>query len=145
MKRANLLDDSRHQWGELQVSSVYVSPSLQVLNFKFDPGQRLLMYSDHVQGEMSLVVIEGYGEFMGEEARRYPLQRGDVIISVLGEPHTFLATTSMRLLITITPRGSSCDLETPEALLSQAVAPGMTSITTNAQFTSDRPPTLMSH
>jgi hypothetical protein len=70
------------------------------------------MYSDQMQGEMSLIVIEGRGEFVGKEARRHPVKRGDVIVSEMSEPHTFQATTTLRLLVTITPTGSSGEVAT---------------------------------
>jgi hypothetical protein len=131
MKRANLLDEGRHQWGKPEVASVYESPCLKILNLRFDPGQSLLMYSDQIQGDMSLVVIDGQGEFMGEEARRYPLNRGDVIVSLMGEPYTFLAKTTLRLLVTITLRGSSCEVGTPAPFLNRTVIPRNTKVVAN--------------
>jgi len=145
MKRTNLLDESKHPWGKPQVTSVYESACLKILNFRFDPGQSLLMYSDEMQGEMSLVVIDGHGEFMGEEARRYPLNRGDVIVSLMGEPHSFLATTTLRLLVTITPRGSSCEAGTRSLFPSRTVIPKVMTVVANTQIVDETTSPLISH
>lgn len=103
MKRANLFSQNSQQEGILQVSSVYESPCLKILNFRFDLGQSLLLYSEEMQGKVSMIVIEGHGEFVGEEARRYHIERGDVVVSEMSEPQSLLATTELRLLVAITP------------------------------------------
>jgi len=75
------------------------------------------MYFDQMQGEMSLIVIEGRGNLWGRKPAA-SVKRGDVIVSEMSEPHTFQATTTLRLLVTITPTGSS--VRWPPCLVTQA-------------------------
>ncbi|MCU0574054.1 MAG: hypothetical protein MUC41_13815 [Syntrophobacteraceae bacterium] len=83
---------------------IYDAPNLKVLNVKLDRGQHLLLYSDRMEGTLSLVAMEGHGEFIDFESRRTVLKAGDIVISQVGEPHGLTAKTDLRLLVTFTPR-----------------------------------------
>ncbi|MGA7578332.1 MAG: hypothetical protein WBW52_09250 [Desulfobaccales bacterium] len=52
---------------------------------------------------MSLVVLEGQGEFLGKDGAILPVTQGDVLISEIAEPHGIRAGTDLRLLVTIAP------------------------------------------
>ena len=57
----------------------------------------------HPIGALSLVILEGEGEFLGEGDATIPAKPGDVVISEIAEPHGLRAKTNLRLLVTIAP------------------------------------------
>jgi quercetin dioxygenase-like cupin family protein len=56
-----------------------------------------------VDGQLSIAVLEGEGEFLGEDGVTMPAQSGDVLISDISEPHGVKAKTNMRVIVTIAP------------------------------------------
>ena len=56
-----------------------------------------------VEGQLSIVVIEGEGEFLGNDGLTLPANTGDVLISDIREPHGILAISDMRVIVTIAP------------------------------------------
>jgi quercetin dioxygenase-like cupin family protein len=52
---------------------------------------------------LSIAVLEGSGEFLGENETTIPAGPGDVLISEISEPHGLRAETDMRVLVTIAP------------------------------------------
>jgi hypothetical protein len=82
---------------------IYDSPTVKVLSVKLDEGQQLFLYSERVEGTVSLLAMEGYGELFGFEANNLQLRAGDIVISQMNEPHTLTARTDLRLLLTIIP------------------------------------------
>jgi quercetin dioxygenase-like cupin family protein len=108
MQRTNLFDTPRQWDGMPDNGSIYDSPSLKILTCRIDPGQSLLMRSDEMRGKVSLVVIEGYGEWVVDEAGRHLIQAGDIVISEFSESHRLLALTDLRLLVTIASSDCSC-------------------------------------
>lgn len=113
MKRGNLFDATCADLDFPQACVIHDSPELKIINFTFAPGQSFLVYSDEMQGKVSLVVIEGQGEFVGEEANKTSIRTGDVFVSELNEPQSLTAATALRLLVTISP---------PSGLLGDAAA-----------------------
>jgi quercetin dioxygenase-like cupin family protein len=63
----------------------------------------LAVHSHDSEGQLSLVILEGAGEFLGKDGASVPGKTGDVVISEIAEPHGFRATTHVRLLVTIAP------------------------------------------
>ena len=61
------------------------------------------MHSHDIEGQLSLVIIEGEGEFLGKDGASFPAKPGDVVISDIAEPHGLRARTDLRLLVTIAP------------------------------------------
>lgn len=82
---------------------IHDSPGMRVLNVNLLKGQHLLLYSDQIQGSLSLVAMEGYGEFVDLETGKSPFKTGDIVISQTDEPHSVTASTYLRLLVTIIP------------------------------------------
>jgi quercetin dioxygenase-like cupin family protein len=80
---------------------IHDSPQMKVLNVKLFKGQHLLLYSDRMQGSLSLVAMEGHGELVDLEDGKFPLKTGDIVISQTDEPHSLTAGTDLRLLLTI--------------------------------------------
>ena len=54
-------------------------------------------------GQLSILVIEGEGEFLGKDDAAIPAKTGDILISDIQEPHGVKATTNMRIIVTIAP------------------------------------------
>lgn len=103
MKRGNLFDASCTDLDFPQACVIHDSPELKIFNFTFDPGQSFFVYSDEMKGKVSVVVIEGQGELVGEEAKKTSMKTGDVFVSELNEPQSLTAATALRLLVTISP------------------------------------------
>lgn len=76
---------------------------MKVLNFNFEPGQELPVHNHDIEGELTICVLEGEGEFLGADGAVIPAKFGDVLISEIAEPHGFRATTRTRLLVHIAP------------------------------------------
>jgi quercetin dioxygenase-like cupin family protein len=82
---------------------IHDSPYFKILSFNFKAGQELPVHSHDIEGQVSLVVIEGEGEFLGGDGVSLPAKTGDVLISDISEPHGLKAKTDIRLLVTIAP------------------------------------------
>lgn len=82
---------------------VHDSPYFKIINFNFEPGQELPVHSHDVEGQLSITVLEGEGEFLGAEGASHPAKTGDVAVADIAEPHGIRASTRMRVLVTIAP------------------------------------------
>lgn len=82
---------------------VHDSPYFRILNFNFKAGQELPIHSHDTEGQLSIVVLEGQGLFLGKDGQTIPADPGDVLISDISEPHGVRAATDMRVLVTIAP------------------------------------------
>ena len=61
------------------------------------------MHSHHIEGEVSIAVLEGKGEFLADNNKTLPAGPGDILISEIAEPHGLRAESDMRVLVTIAP------------------------------------------
>ena len=102
MKKINLYE--KDSFNDLHMSRLLVhdSPYFKILNFNFKAGQELPIHSHDREGQVSIAVLEGEGEFLGA-GTTLPAKMGDVLISNIAEPHGIRATTDMRVLVTIAP------------------------------------------
>ncbi|MFZ2447308.1 MAG: cupin domain-containing protein [Syntrophobacteraceae bacterium] len=102
MKRIDLLDNG---FSELNFRNFLVHDSayFKILNFNFKAGQTLPIHSHDLEGQVSIAVLEGEGEFLGEDGAVLPAGPGSVLISDIAEPHGLKAKTDMRVLVTIAP------------------------------------------
>jgi quercetin dioxygenase-like cupin family protein len=82
---------------------VHESPYMKVINFNFKPGQELPIHSHNIDGELTIVILEGTGEFLGKDNHVFAALPGDVLVSDISEPHGIRATTNLRVLVTIAP------------------------------------------
>lgn len=103
MKKLNLYESNDFSEKAFKKLLVHDSPYFKILNFNFKPGQELPVHSHDVEGQLSLVVLEGEGEFLGEDEAPIPARRGDVLVSDISEPHGVRAITDLRILVTIAP------------------------------------------
>lgn len=102
MKKINLYEENDFNELHMQSYLVHDSPYFKILNFNFKAGQDLPIHSHDIEGQLSIVVIEGEGEFLAED-NTLPAKTGDVLISDISEPHGVRAKTDMRVLVTIAP------------------------------------------
>ena len=82
---------------------VHDSPYFKILNFNLSAGQVFPVHSHEVDGQLSILVLEGAGAFLGESEAAIPAGEGDLLISEISEPHGVRADTDMRILVTIAP------------------------------------------
>jgi len=103
MKTLNLYQESGFSDLGMKKLLVHDSPYFKILNFNFQPGQELPIHSHEVEGQLSILVLEGEGEFLGAEGATLPAKAGDVLVSEIAEPHGIRASTQMRVVVTIAP------------------------------------------
>ena len=103
MKQLNLYEENDFSDKAFKKLIVHDSPYFKIINFNFKAGQELPVHSHEIEGQLSLVIIEGEGEFLGKDDTTLPAKTGDVVISDIAEPHGLRAKTDLRLLVTIAP------------------------------------------
>lgn len=79
------------------------SPNFKIINFNLDEGVTFPVHSHDLDGELSILVLEGEGFFLGDNDSAIPAGKGDILISQIREPHGVRATSKMRILVTIAP------------------------------------------
>lgn len=82
---------------------VHDSADMKVINFNFKAGQELPIHSHDIEGQLTIAVLEGEGEFLAKDGIALPAKPGDVLISDIAEPHGIRATANMRVIVTIAP------------------------------------------
>src|SRR5208337_3859621 len=103
MKKVNVIEANDFSEKGMKKLLVHDSPYFKILNFNFKAGQELPLHAHDIEGQVSLMVLEGEGEFLGKDGTMIPAARGDVLISEIAEPHGIRARTDLRLLVTIAP------------------------------------------
>ena len=103
MKKINLFEAGEFGDRGMKKLLVHDSPYFKIINFNFKAGQEMPVHSHDIEGQLSLVIIEGEGEFLGKDGTAIPAKAGDVVISDIAEPHGLRARTAVRLLFTIAP------------------------------------------
>jgi quercetin dioxygenase-like cupin family protein len=103
LKRVEVFKESGFGDNAMKRLLVHDSPYFKVLNFNFNAGQELPIHSHDIEGQLSIVVLEGTGVFLGKDDTEISANPGDVLISDISEPHGIRATSKMRVLVTIAP------------------------------------------
>ncbi len=103
LKKINIYKDGTFNDKAMSKLLVHDSPYMKVINFNFKAGQTLPVHSHDIDGQLSIVVLEGNGQFLGKDESSIPARPGDVLISDITEPHGIRADTDMRVLVTIAP------------------------------------------
>ncbi|MCL4501516.1 MAG: cupin [Deltaproteobacteria bacterium] len=103
MKKVELYLEGKFSDKGMAKLLVHDSPYFKILNFNFRAGQELPVHAHDIEGQVSLVILEGEGEFLGKDNTTMPARKGDVLISDIAEPHGLRAKTDLRLLVTIAP------------------------------------------
>lgn len=79
------------------------SPWFRILNFNLPAGHVFPVHSHDTEGQLSILVIEGTGEFLAADNAAIPAAVGDMLISEIAEPHGVRAISDMRIVVTIAP------------------------------------------
>lgn len=103
MKKINLYEENGFSEKSMKKFLVHDSPYFKILNFNFKAGQELPIHSHDIEGQLSITVLEGEGEFLGADGATMPARQGDVLVSDIAEPHGIRAGTDLRVLVTIAP------------------------------------------
>jgi quercetin dioxygenase-like cupin family protein len=103
MKKINLYEENGFNDLNLSRFLVHDSPYFKILNFNFKAGQELPIHSHDVEGQLSIAILEGQGEFLAKDNATLPAKAGDILISEINEPHGLRAKSNMRVLVTIAP------------------------------------------
>lgn len=89
--------------GHMKKFLLHDSPWFRIINFNLSAGQTFPVHSHDTEGQLSIQVVEGEGEFLTEGDQAIPAASGDILISEISEPHGVRAKTDMRILVTIAP------------------------------------------
>ncbi|HDQ41143.1 MAG TPA: cupin domain-containing protein [Desulfonatronum sp.] len=102
MKKVNLFEANGFNDLGLKKFLVHDSPYFKILNFNFRAGQQLPIHSHDLEGQLSILILEGEGEFLAKDGT-LPAKAGDVLVCDIAVPHGIKAATDMRTLVTIAP------------------------------------------
>ncbi|MGE0085808.1 MAG: cupin [Desulfococcaceae bacterium] len=103
IKRIEVFRENSFSDKGLKKLLVHDSEHFKIINFNFRAGQELPIHSHDTDGQLSIAVLEGCGEFLGKDSMSFPANPGDVLISDIRDPHGIKAKTDMRVLVTIAP------------------------------------------
>ena len=82
---------------------VHESEFFKIINFNIAAGRIFPVHSHDLDGQVSIHVIEGEGEFLADNEVSMPAKTGDILISDIREPHGVKAITDLRIVVTIAP------------------------------------------
>ena len=103
MKKTALSETAIFNDTAAKIFVVHESPYFKIINFNFKAGQKLPLHSHATEGQLSILVLSGEGEFLADNGKTMPANPGDVLVSDIAEPHGVAAKTDMRILVTIAP------------------------------------------
>ncbi len=102
MKQVAIFSEGKFKQEAFSKLLVHDSPYFKIINFNFEPGQELPVHAHDIEGQLSILILEGEGEFLGQETS-LPAKAGDILVSDIAEPHGIRAKTRLRVLVTIAP------------------------------------------
>ena len=82
---------------------IHDSEFFKIINFNISAGRIFPVHSYDLDGQVSILVIEGSGAFLADNDEAIPAKTGDLLVSDISEPHGVRADTDMRILVTIAP------------------------------------------
>lgn len=105
MQKVHELDTHARDFGPMGFRKVLVhdSADFKILNFNLAEGQVFPVHSHDEDGQLSIVVLQGSGAFLGADGKELPARQGSVLISDIRDPHGVRADEDMRILVTIAP------------------------------------------
>jgi quercetin dioxygenase-like cupin family protein len=102
MKTLNIIEAGDFSPKAMRKLLVSDSAYMRILNFNFEAGQELPVHAHEMEGQLSILVLEGSGEFLGKDGG-IPAKAGDILVCDIAEPHGVRAAERMRVLVTIAP------------------------------------------
>ncbi|MCL2790659.1 MAG: cupin domain-containing protein [Desulfobulbus sp.] len=103
MKRIELSMTKEYSPLGMKAIVLHDSEHFKILNFNLKAGALFPVHSHDLDGQVSILVIEGEGLFLADNEATMPAGTGDMLISDIREPHGVKATTDMRIVVTIAP------------------------------------------
>ncbi len=102
MKKIEL--DKSREFSPIAIKNVVLhdSPYFKIINFNIGAGQLFPVHSHDIDGQLSMLVIEGEGDFLSDDTV-IPAKVGDMLVADISEPHGVKARTDMRIIVTIAP------------------------------------------
>ena len=82
---------------------IHDSAYFRIINFNLAAGHTFPVHSHSLDGQLSIQVLEGNGEYLGADDAAIPAKQGDILVCDISEPHGVRAETDMRILVTIAP------------------------------------------
>ena len=103
MKKIEL--DKTREFNPLGMQNFVLHDSefFKIINFNITAGRIFPVHSHDLEGQVSIHVIEGEGEFLADNKVSMPAKTGDILVSDISEPHGVKADTDMRIVVTIAP------------------------------------------
>lgn len=103
MKKVEL--DKTREFNPLGMKSnvIHESEFFKILNFNLVAGALFPVHSHVIEGQLSILVIEGEGEFLADNHVSLPAKTGDMLVCDISDPHGVRAKTDMRIVVTIAP------------------------------------------
>lgn len=103
MKKIEL--DTTRKFNPLGMQNFVLHDSefFKIINFNIAAGRIFPVHSHDLDGQVSIHVIEGEGEFLADNNVSMPAKTGDILVSDIREPHGVKAITDMRVVVTIAP------------------------------------------
>ncbi|HDL98276.1 MAG TPA: cupin, partial [Desulfobacteraceae bacterium] len=100
MKKIEL--DKTREFNPLGMKSfvVHESEFFKIINFNLHAGVLFPVHSHDIEGQLSILVIEGEGFFLGDNDTSIPARTGDMLVADIREPHGVKAITDMRIVVT---------------------------------------------
>ncbi len=102
MKSVSIYTEGEFKPESLARLLVHDSPYFKIINFNFEAGQELPIHSHDIEGQLSILIMEGEGEYLSN-GDTIPAKAGDILICDIAEPHGLRAKSRMRALVTIAP------------------------------------------
>ncbi len=103
MKMIHLAESNVFEEKGMKRFLLHDSPYFRILNFNLQAGQIFPVHRHPADGQVSIQVIEGTGQFLGENESAFAAVAGDILVSDINDPHGVKAETDMRILVTIAP------------------------------------------
>jgi quercetin dioxygenase-like cupin family protein len=103
MKKIEL--DKTREFNPLGMKSIVLHDSehFKILNFNLMGGSIFPIHSHDLDGQLSILVIEGEGEFLADDNKTIAAKTGDMLVCDIREPHGVKANVDMRIVVTIAP------------------------------------------
>ena len=103
MKKIEL--DQTREFNPLGMKSIVLHDSehFKILNFNLMGGSIFPIHSHDLDGQLSILVIEGEGAFLADNEESIPAKTGDMLVCDIREPHGVKADVDMRIVVTIAP------------------------------------------
>lgn len=103
MKKIELDDTRKFNPLGMQNFVLHDSEFFKIINFNIAADRIFPVHSHDLEGQVSIHVIEGEGEFLADNEVSMPAKTGDILVSDISEPHGVKAVTDMRIVVTIAP------------------------------------------